>query len=266
MITHMFFKRFIIVLGFIVILLAGGAVYKIGYSTNNLGDSSITNFSECLDAGYPIMESYPRRCKTPNGEIFTEETERRDDKSNLIIVSDPKPNQEVTSPLIITGKARGFWYFEASFPVVLVDWDGLIIAEGHAEAQDNWMTEEFVPFRAILTFKAPAYKNYGTLILRKDNPSGLPEHDDAFEIPVLFRDTPKESADEIIETGRERGGCVITGCSGHVCADGDVVTTCEYKSEYACYENAVCERQADDQCGWTLTAAVGRCVEELSSS
>ena len=148
--------------------------------------------------------------------------------------------------------------------MVLVNWDGLIIAEGHAEAQSDWMTEEFVPFKAVLTFNAPAYKNYGTLILRKDNPSGLPEHDDALEIPVLFRDTPKEPPKEVVETGRERGGCMITGCSGQVCADGDVITTCEYKSEYACYEQAVCERQSNGQCGWTLTAAVGRCLQELS--
>ena len=69
---------------------------------------------------------------------------------------------------------------------------------------------------------------------------------------------------EIIEeTGRERGGCMVTGCSGQVCADGDVVTTCEYRAEYACYEQAVCERQADGQCGWTLTAAIGRCLQEM---
>lgn len=68
---------------------------------------------------------------------------------------------------------------------------------------------------------------------------------------------------ENTETGRERGGCQVTGCSGQVCADNDVITTCEYYPEYACYENAVCERQADSECGWTLTTAVGRCLQEL---
>ena len=264
--AYMVLKRLVILLGLIVLLLVGGVVYKILPMTGDPGGPSIiTSFSECANAGYPIMESYPRQCRTPGGKTFIEEIETKNDKSNLIRVSNPKPNQEITSPLIITGEARGTWYFEASFPIVLVDWDGLIIAEGHAEAQSEWMTEEFVPFKATVTFKAPTYKNYGTLILQKDNPSGLPEHDDAIEIPVLFRDTPKEPVEEIVETGRERGGCMVTGCSGQVCADGDVITTCEYKAEYACYENAVCERQADDQCGWTLTAAVGRCLQELSS-
>jgi len=33
----------------------------------------ITNFNECAAAQYPIMESYPRQCKTPDGRIFVEE-------------------------------------------------------------------------------------------------------------------------------------------------------------------------------------------------
>lgn len=32
----------------------------------------ITNFDECVVAGYPIFESYPRQCKTPDGKTFVE--------------------------------------------------------------------------------------------------------------------------------------------------------------------------------------------------
>ncbi|HEY4518070.1 MAG TPA: Gmad2 immunoglobulin-like domain-containing protein [Candidatus Paceibacterota bacterium] len=111
-----------------------------------------------------------------------------DNKSDLIRVTSPLPNSEVKSPLVITGKARGTWFFEASFPIVMVDWDGRIIGEGHAEAKENWMTQDFVPFEATLTFNVDsnAYSNRGALILKKDNPSGLPEHDDAIEIPVVL--------------------------------------------------------------------------------
>ena len=256
-------KRLIILLGLIIVLLIGGVIYKVGGPYGNNEGSEITNFTECMEAGNPVMESYPRQCRSADGRLFTEEIKiPSGEVSNLIRVTSPKQNQEIASPLTITGEARGTWYFEASFPVVLVDWDGLIIAEGHAEAQSDWMTEEFVPFKATLTFKAPTYKNNGALILQKDNPSGLPQYDRALEIPILFQDTPKE---EVVETGRERGGCIITGCSGQVCAEGDVVTTCEYKSEYACYEQAVCERQGDSQCGWTLTTSIGRCLQEVSS-
>jgi len=76
--------------------------------------------------------------------------------------------------------------FEGDFPVILTNWDGEIIAEGYATAQGDWMTEDFVPFTVEIIFKISDNwpNNKGTLILRKDNPSGLPENDDALEVPV----------------------------------------------------------------------------------
>jgi hypothetical protein len=99
----------------------------------------------------------------------------------------PLPNQEITSPLTILGKARGNWFFEASFPVMLTDWDGKIIAQGIATVKSDWMTESFVPFTATLEFARPDYKDNGSLILKKDNPSGLSQYDDALEIPIIFK-------------------------------------------------------------------------------
>ncbi|WP_437631422.1 hypothetical protein [Sorangium sp. So ce854] len=57
--------------------------------------------------------------------------------------------------------------------------------------------------------------------------------------------------------------CVVTGCSGQVCADDDVVTTCEYREEYACYgEHGVCERDASGACGWRQTPELEACLED----
>jgi hypothetical protein len=47
--------------------------------------------------------------------------------------------------------------------------------------------------------------------------------------------------------------CFKTGCSRQVCADEEVVTTCEYRPEYECYKRAKCERQASGECGFTDT-------------
>lgn len=109
-------------------------------------------------------------------------------KKDLIVVDQPAPLTKISSPLTVKGKARGTWFFEATFPIVLVDWDGKIIAESHATATSDWMTEDFVPFEAIFEFQIPetAIGKKGTLIFKKDNPSGLPEHDDALEIPITF--------------------------------------------------------------------------------
>ncbi|HEX2268610.1 MAG TPA: DUF6748 domain-containing protein [Pyrinomonadaceae bacterium] len=54
--------------------------------------------------------------------------------------------------------------------------------------------------------------------------------------------------------------CFKTGCSGQVCADEEVVTTCEFKPEYECYKRARCERQANGQCGFTDTPELRRCL------
>jgi len=112
-------------------------------------------------------------------------------KGDLIVLDSPLPGSEISSPLVVRGRARGPWYFEADFPVLLTDWDGRIIATVPAHATQPWMTEEYVPFEAVLEFKNPSwgdgFSKRGTLILKKDNPSGLPEHDDALEVPVVFK-------------------------------------------------------------------------------
>ncbi len=54
--------------------------------------------------------------------------------------------------------------------------------------------------------------------------------------------------------------CVASGCSGQVCADQSVITTCEFRPVYACYQTATCARQGDGNCGWTQTPALTACV------
>ncbi len=106
---------------------------------------------------------------------------------DLISVDAPTINAAVSSPLTISGKARGYWFFEASFPIELQDADGKKIAEAPAQAQGEWMTEEYVPFTLSLTFPAQKAGSKGTLILHKDNPSGEPQNDRSLSIPVTFK-------------------------------------------------------------------------------
>ena len=112
--------------------------------------------------------------------------EATSDSGKLLLIEFPHPNEKISSPLVVKGQARGTWFFEASFPIVLTNWDGLIIGQGIAMTAENWMTTEYVSFEATIEFEKPEYGENGFLILQKDNPSGLPEHDDAVEIPILF--------------------------------------------------------------------------------
>lgn len=147
-----------------------------------------TTYDECVKAGYPIQESFPQGCQTPDGQIFYEDVGNivEKERDGLIMIEHPRPNELVTSPLMISGQARGSWFFEASFPVKLLDGTGNIIASVPATAKGDWMTEALVPFDAIVTFATHTAAT-GTLILEKDNPSGLPEHADSLHFPIRFR-------------------------------------------------------------------------------
>ena len=54
--------------------------------------------------------------------------------------------------------------------------------------------------------------------------------------------------------------CFKTGCSSEVCADRDVVTTCIFRPEFACYQKAICARQANGECGFTQTPELLACL------
>lgn len=109
-----------------------------------------SSFEECAAQGNPVMESYPRQCRTPDGRIFVEE-----------IVNQPNTPVGGSAPIIANG-------------------------------------------------------------------------------------------------------CAVAGCSGQLCVSAEeastIVTTCEYRDQYACYAEASCERQANGTCGWTETTELKQCL------
>lgn len=122
--------------------------------------------------------------------IFNTETASVIPTSDLITVDGISDRPFVydisTSSVVFTGSARGTMFFEASFPVVVTDDIGTIVAQGIAQAEGNWMTEDFVAFSVILTkIDTPMTLN-GKISFKKDNPSGLPQHDYALVLPVNF--------------------------------------------------------------------------------
>lgn len=148
---------------------------------------AITNFDECVQAGNPVMESYPRQCRTQDGQTFTEDIGNALELMDFIRLDKPYPNQVIASPLIIEGKARGTWYFEADFPIRLYNANDEEIAVGFGTAQGEWMTEDFVSFSAELEFDSPQTST-GTLVLERDNPADLPDQDQKLVVPVKFEE------------------------------------------------------------------------------
>ena len=147
---------------------------------------------------------YLNSIKTPEidieeDEVVGEETNNTEEKisyvpssaSDLIKIDSPQAgDKNISSPIKITGEARGNWFFEATAPVMLTNWDGLIIAQGHITAEGNWMTEDFVPFKGEIVFDTkdvPDFNKRGSLIIKNSNASGLPEHDMAAEMVIFFK-------------------------------------------------------------------------------
>jgi len=106
--------------------------------------------------------------------------------SSRVSVAEPAEGATVGGTFMVSGKAPGGWYFEASFPIQVRDADGNVIGRAHGNAQGEWMTNELVRFIATVNIEG-AYKGPATLILLRDNPSGLPENDDSVSIPIVIK-------------------------------------------------------------------------------
>ncbi len=179
-------KNIVLGLGAVVVLtlLVGASfLYK---KPAKVVTAEINSFEECAKV-YPVMESYPPQCATVDGKSFTQDIGNELSKLDLITIDTPRPNTSVSSPLLIEGTARGTWFFEASFPVELQDENGTVLAQGPAQAQGDWMTEDFVPYKLTLNFPKQVSGSKGKLILKKDNPSGEPSRDDSLIVPIVFK-------------------------------------------------------------------------------
>ena len=133
---------------------------------------------------FVIIPATPAQAPTHSEESTT--TPNASSTEQKITINFPTANTKISSPLTATGTARRTWYFEASFPVELQDASGYVIVQGPAQAQGDWMTENFVPFKITLSFPKQPAGSKGTLVFKKDNPSGDPARDEQIEVPVTF--------------------------------------------------------------------------------
>lgn len=168
----------------IIVLIATGLFSFLLIKKND--EIHITNFEECSKK-YPVMESYPPACITPDGKRFIEDIGNEFVLIDSISVSSPRPNQSVDSVIAIQGEAKGFWFFEGQMSAEMQNAKGLKIGEGVVTADSDWMTEEFVPFSGILNYSGGISGEMGKLIIKSANPSGLEENSKELVIPVVFK-------------------------------------------------------------------------------
>ena len=104
----------------------------------------------------------------------------------------------------------------------------------------------------------------GELTEKMFQPSGLIIAGDRFTVKIDGRKGKGRTATNVfarLENAAQSEGCFVGGCSAQICSDQEgVISTCEFRPEYACYQQASCERQADGECGWTQTPALQACL------
>jgi hypothetical protein len=108
------------------------------------------------------------------------------EENDYIHIINPKPNDIVTSPLNITGEARGTWFFEGDFPLSLYDKDCTELVRSYASTQELWMTEDFISFEGTIDFD-PGVSSTGFLVLENANTSGCSVYEKKLVIPVRFK-------------------------------------------------------------------------------
>lgn len=146
-------RRMLYVLGLIIVAL-------LGYSVWALTRESDPNNQTPPTATVPITNN-------PEPTLPTTVYDRASE-DDIVVTSVTKKND---TTIHIEGRARGPWYFEASFPIEVKDNNGARLALAPMMTSAEWMTTEFVPFSGDITLSR-AYSGVTTIVLQKDNPSG----------------------------------------------------------------------------------------------
>lgn len=104
-----------------------------------------------------------------------------------ISIDKPRVGDRVSSPITLSGRARGRWFSEASAPVMVIDVNGKVLGRGTVTAQGDWMNASgTVPFTGQVEFSGKT-ADQGAVVFMNDNPSGLEANALFYAIPLFFK-------------------------------------------------------------------------------
>lgn len=166
----------------VIIVLALLAAVGLGYAAYQWHLGRVASLEQQINSLNGQLSEAEAQNELKPGEDVVEYTSDNGVKLKVYV---PKESTK-ESPLIVLGLAPGNWSFEASFPAILKNSEGDTVTQGTAQIIGDWMTEDLVPFSIELEYDETKVSGTGTLVLQKDNPSGMPQNDDSVTIPVQF--------------------------------------------------------------------------------
>lgn len=181
-------KLVIIAVAILVVVGIAAGVYFFYPSPLTSKKTSAQSFEDCQAAGHLVVDTKPRECHTKARQVFIEVYNGAIVES-VIQVTEPIPNQVVTSPFKLEGKAVGGWYFNDQLTARLEDANGKVITTKPLKALSTTKTNNFVPFVAAITFKdedITAATGTARLIIEKANTTYKGESTPLI-IPVRFK-------------------------------------------------------------------------------
>ncbi len=105
-------------------------------------------------------------------------------QANVINVTTPQAGDRVQDPVTVKGQARGYWFSEGAFPILIIDSTGYTVGEGNGKAEGQWLTTNFVEFSGSIPIFSTPRAETGIMRLRRGGPSS--QSGDYVEVPVTF--------------------------------------------------------------------------------
>lgn len=99
-----------ILVTFLVVATSFGAWVVLSQSGSSNVVKDIESYEDCVAAGYPVLESFPEQCNTPNGRNFVREL-RDDEKSALEAPSESIDSEDIE--VLYQGDGSTSTYLEA---------------------------------------------------------------------------------------------------------------------------------------------------------
>ena len=187
-----------------VLLLVALTACSFGLScfSKNEPNVSVSNFEECVKAGYPVMESYPRQCRAGD-QSFTEIIKP---EAN-IRVSEPAVNQDVGPTFTLKGEAR---VFENQLNYKVYEDGGSVLKEGMLQANSPDVGQ-FGPFETQISIGNPK-TNRGRLEVFDYSAKDGSEIDKVI-IPLYFDSEKLQTVKVFWGRSEEMGGNSANDCT-----------------------------------------------------